>query len=389
MMGSSARRWRWFGLAGVLVVAAVGLVVQVASVYSTDYVDPAGVVITGLLAVCLLLGTVAAVRRGLRRPPLQPLTPAEGGAGNRKASGVLVVDALTVDYGSVRALDGLSFTVGQGEIVALLGPNGAGKTSCVDACCGLRRPAAGRVRLLGADVAAGGRAMRSLIGVVPQEAALYPELTGRENLALFAALYDLPEPAARVETLLRLVELWERRDTRVSAYSGGMKRRLALARALLHDPPMLFLDEPTLGVDVQGRRAVWDHVLELRAAGRSVLLTTNYLDEAAALCDRVVIIDHGRLVADASPGELRRQAGSTLVLELDGVAPAAAKEIHRVAPSACVDVDGSLVRVRLTDPSLAGPVVEAASLAGPVRGLRTEEATLDEVFLSLTGRGVR
>jgi ABC-2 type transport system ATP-binding protein len=297
----------------------------------------------------------------------------------------IVLDDVTVRFGARVALDGLSLRVGRGEVVGLLGPNGAGKTTTVDVCCGLRKPDSGRASILGLDAASGGTELRRRIGVVPQESGLYPELTAVEHLRLFAALYGTPR--ARIDEVLALVGLTERRKGRVGTYSGGMKRRLALARALLHDPPVLFLDEPTLGVDVHGRRALWDHVDRLQAEGRSVLLTTNYLEEATALCDRVVIVDEGRVLADESPDTLRRRSGSVLVLTTGQP-----KETARAVATACgveATADGETVRVPLVRDDLAAPAVAAASAVAPVLAVRTEEPSLEEVFLRLTGRGLR
>lgn len=303
------------------------------------------------------------------------------------AAAVIVVDDVTVRYGTRTALDRVSFRVGRGEIVALLGPNGAGKTTTVDVCCGLRKPDAGQASILGWSSTSPGRQLRRSIGVVPQETGLYPELTAAEYLRLFAAMYNLKHSSARVEELLGLMGLWERRNTRVAGFSGGMKRRLALARALLHNPPVLFLDEPTLGVDVQGRRALWDHVTGLRDEGRSVLLTTNYLEEATALCNRVVILDEGIVLADASPAELRGQRGTTLILETpqpDIVAAALQAPFHLP-----VDIDNGRVVVSLASDDQAADVVRIAASIADITAIRTELPTLEDVFLNLTGRGLR
>jgi ABC-type multidrug transport system ATPase subunit len=294
----------------------------------------------------------------------------------------LVVDGVTVRFGATLALDGVSFRVGRGEIVGLLGPNGAGKTTAVDVCCGLRKPTSGTARVLGLDARHGGAELRRRIGVVPQDSGLYPELTANEHLDLFAALYGVKDKRRRAE-VLDLLGLADRAKSRVGTYSGGMKRRLALARALLHDPPVLFLDEPTLGVDVHGRRALWDHVARLRDEGRSVLLTTNYLDEATALCDRVVIVDRGRVVADERPDTLRRQSGTTLVLDVED--PAEAANAISTATQADARVVDGAVRVTLPRNDLAAVAVSAAQRVTGVRGIRTEEPSLDEVFLRLTG----
>jgi ABC-2 type transport system ATP-binding protein len=294
-------------------------------------------------------------------------------------------------YGGRSGIERLSFVVGRGEVVGLLGPNGAGKTTAVNLACGLLRPEEGEVRLFGHDpVGPAGRSARRRLGVVPQDSTLYPELTALEQLRLWAALQGLRRPGARIEEVLRLVELWERRGDRVSTYSGGMRRRLALGRALLHDPHALLLDEPTLGVDIHGRRVLWDRIAELRDQGRSILLTTNYLEEAAALCDRIVIIDRGLVVTTGSPADLRASIGGTrVVLTCDGRAAVVAEalERHPAVSSATVRVDE--VDVRLADDRDSGDVIAAASAAGHVGRVRIEQPTLEDVFLALTGAGVR
>jgi ABC-type multidrug transport system ATPase subunit len=230
------------------------------------------------------------------------------------------------------------------------------------------------------------REVRRRLGLVPQESGLYLDLTPRENLRLFARMYDVPQAGARIDELLELFALTARSRDQVGQLSGGMRRRLALARALLHDPPVLLLDEPTLGVDVHGRRVLWDHISALREGGRAIVVATNYLDEAAELCDRVAILDEGRLLADASPADLRR-ASTTLVLETDAPEELARDlaELHGLL----ADADGSSVRVKLDGHDDLGPVLAAASGHGAVRAVRMEERTLEDVFLSLTGRGPR
>ena len=297
---------------------------------------------------------------------------------------------VAVSYGRNRALDGVSFEVARGEIFGLLGPNGAGKSTTVDVCCGLRKPTGGSATVLGFDVASAARQARAGIGVVPQESGLYNELTPLEHLDLAAAMYGVRSGRARSRELLTMMGLWERRREPVSRYSGGMRRRVALARALLHDPAVLFLDEPTLGVDVQGRRALWDHVLQLRDQGKSVLLTTNYLDEATALCDRVAILDHGRILACAPPAELRHQTGGlTVVLGCNGDGPAIAHALKDRADVLDVVPGEHELRVRLRRDDAAAAVVAAATAAGAVTTMTTESPSLEDVFLSLTGRGLR
>ena len=202
---------------------------------------------------------------------------------DRQTGAAVDVIDVTCTFGRVHALNGLSLRVPTGTVVGIVGPNGAGKTTLIDVICGLVRPSSGIVRVLGEDVRARGAALRGRIGVLPQETALYDELTPEQNLRFAAALYDVPRPAARIAEVLELVGLSGRARDRVRGFSGGMQRRVAIARALLHNPPLLILDEPTVGVDVEARHQIWAHIRSLRAGGRTVVLTTNYLDEAEAL----------------------------------------------------------------------------------------------------------
>lgn len=198
-------------------------------------------------------------------------------------------------FGPLQAVDQLTLSVEQGEIFGLLGPNGSGKTTTINLISGLSTPTSGDVQVMGYDVRRHARRIRQMLGAVPQETALYEELSAWDNLDFHADLFGMlrKEKKARIMQMLELVQLQERKGSRVSTFSGGMKRRLALARALLHDPHLLYLDEPTLGVDVQSRRAIWDYILSLRDQGKTVLITTNYLEEAQALCERIAILDHG------------------------------------------------------------------------------------------------
>src|SRR5947208_11430023 len=222
---------------------------------------------------------------------------------------------LCKDFGAFRAVDHLSLTVQQGEIFGLLGPNGSGKTTTINMISGLSVPTSGEVRVMGYDVRHQTRQVRGILGSIPQETALYEELTAWDNMDFHADLFGVPrrEKKERIVRLLELVQLLDRKASRVSTFSGGMKRRLAIARALLHDPLLVYLDEPTLGVDVQARRAIWDYCLSLRDQGKTVLITTNYLEEAQTLCERLAIIDHGKLVTLDTPDHLKQTYGGTIV----------------------------------------------------------------------------
>src|SRR5215472_15666420 len=199
------------------------------------------------------------------------------------------------------AVSQLNLEEARGQVFGLLGPNGSGKTTTINMISGLIPPTSGAITILGMNVVARRtrRQVRQVLGVVPQETALYNELSAQANMAFHAELYRIPrhEKAERIAALLRLVSLADRADSRVWTFSGGMKRRLAIARARLHDPEVIILDEPTLGVDVQARAAIWGYISDLRAQGKTILLTTNMLEEAQELCDQLAIIDHGKLVA--------------------------------------------------------------------------------------------
>jgi len=318
-----------------------------------------------------------------------------------KLSGALISDSTTPEaatlvdvagvscsFGRVRALDGLSLRVLQGTVVGIVGPNGAGKTTLIDVICGLIRPDLGTVRVLGQDVAANASAVRAQIGVLPQETALYDEVTPLQNLRFAAALYSIRRPESRITEVLELVGLNSRRNDVVRGFSGGMKRRLAIARALLHDPPLLILDEPTVGVDIEARHQIWAHVRSLRAGGRTVVLTTNYLDEAEALCDRVAILRAGKLIAEDTPAALEERTGRCLELECweQGAAKLYQRfQNHRGVLRAEI-VDFGL-RVYLAVDVSPEDILHEARAVCPIEGFRTRSPDLAEVFRALTAGG--
>jgi len=223
----------------------------------------------------------------------------------------IVIDNLTKKFEDVTALDGLSLEIGKGELFGLLGPNGAGKTTIINVLCGLLEPTSGSASVGGYNVQEDSERVKELIGVCTQETAVFPYLTGRENVQLFGNLYAMPKEKLRRNTdeLLQKMSLTEDADRRVGKYSGGMRRRINLIMALVHDPEIAFLDEPTVGMDPQSRHAVWGFIRELKQKGRTVILTTHYMEEAEELCDRVGIIDHGKLIALGSPGQLKEKFG--------------------------------------------------------------------------------
>jgi ABC-2 type transport system ATP-binding protein len=219
--------------------------------------------------------------------------------------------------GGKNVLKGVNLNVRRGEIMGILGRNGAGKTTLLSLISGLRSPSAGEVSVLGQTMPAHGSAFRKKMGFVLQEDALYQELTLFENLKFSASLYDVDHPVEKIEEVIDILGLADRRDQVVSTLSGGLKRRTAIARAFLHDPELYIIDEPTLGVDADARHAVWAYLRLLRSRKRTVMVATNYLDEALALCDRVAVIEGGRVLAIEEPKELVRRTGSCIDLECD------------------------------------------------------------------------
>ena len=225
------------------------------------------------------------------------------------------VIGLTKNFGPLTAVDHISFQVEEGEVFGFLGPNGAGKTTTINILCTLMRPTAGTARVAGYDVATQRNAVRQSIGLVFQDPSVDDQLTAYENLQFHAHVYNVPggERAQRIEEVLRVVELWDRRDAIVRTFSGGMKRRLEIARGILHHPSVLFLDEPTLGLDPQTREHVWEYILELqRAHGITIFMTTHYMDEAEH-CHRIAIIDQGKIVALDTPDALKGMVGVDIV----------------------------------------------------------------------------
>jgi len=224
----------------------------------------------------------------------------------------IVIDNITKKFEDVTAVDGLSLTVEKGELFGFLGPNGSGKTTTINMLCGLLEPTTGSAKICGYDIRKETNNVKELIGVSPQETAVYPALTGKENIELFASLHTMPKEKLRrnVDELLKKLSLQDQSKRRAGKYSGGMMRRINLAMALVHDPEIAFLDEPTVGMDPQSRQAVWDFIRELKTRNKTVLLTTHYMEEAEGLCDRIGIIDHGKLIALGTPQQLKRQFNS-------------------------------------------------------------------------------
>jgi lipooligosaccharide transport system ATP-binding protein len=296
---------------------------------------------------------------------------------------------LTKRFGGFTAVDGVDFDVAPGESFGFLGPNGAGKTCTMRMIAAVSPVTAGTLRVLGMDPAVDGPRIRARLGVVPQQDTLDMELTVRENLLIYGRYFDLPRPIIRqrVDELLDFVQLAERSDDQVEPLSGGMKRRLTIARSLVNEPDLLLLDEPTTGLDPQARHLLWDRLYGLKQKGVTLVLTTHYMDEAEQLCDRLVVMDKARIVAEGSPRELIERYATREVLEM------------RFPVGAQASLDGGLEGLgerveRLPDRVLVyADDGEAASEQAHARGLRPEmvlvrRSSLEDVFLRLTGRSL-
>ena len=292
-------------------------------------------------------------------------------------------------YGELEAVRGIELDVHPGEIFGFLGPNGAGKSTTISILCTLIRSTAGVAEVAGYDVMRDPAAVRSRIGLVFQDPSLDGQLTGRENLEFHAFLYGLPAQLRkeRIDTALAMVELTDRQGSAVMQYSGGMRRRLEIARGILHYPQVLFLDEPTLGLDPQTRNHIWKYIHELRKReGITIFMTTHYMDEAE-LCDRIAIIDAGRIAALGTPAQLKSMVGGDVVTIATPDAAAAADALRSAFALEPAVEDGT-IRVEVPDAAAFMPEL-FASLHVPVTSVASRRPSLDDVFLKLTGHGLR
>jgi ABC-2 type transport system ATP-binding protein len=304
--------------------------------------------------------------------------------------------------GGVKALDSLSLSVQRGELVALLGPNGAGKSTAVKTITGILKPTSGSVKVAGLEVSGNLDRVREILGFMPQETALYGDLTARETLEYHAVLYGVAknEVDQRVARMLEIAGLTERKDDLVRTYSGGMKRRLALVRSILHDSELLILDEMSLGVDVQSRNLIWNQVRKLKEEGRTILFCTNYMDEAEALADRVIIIDNGRVVVSGTTGELKQAHVGNYLIELSLVGLEADQGSEWLSAQLKMSVE------KVSNPLDGGPRTvwiqsqsghsDLPTVIGTLTGLGLQvkqaslrEPSLGDVFLAVTGSKLR
>jgi len=298
------------------------------------------------------------------------------------------VKALSKRYGDLAAVDGISFSVEEGEIFGVLGPNGAGKTTTVETIEGLRKPDSGDVRVCGIDALREPGRIKELIGVQLQTTSLYDQIRVKEAVDLFGGYYRKAIPTA---TLLEEVSLTDKRDSYVSELSGGQKQRLALALALVNDPGVLFLDEPTTGLDPQARRNVWGTIIGLKQKGKTIILTTHYMEEAEELCRRVAIMDHGIIIALDTPGALIAGAGLDSRIELDRPPDTLRSLIRRADLPVQISEDGDklLLHTRRSSQILKEITRMAAEHDIDLGSISVQKATLEDVFLTLTGRQLR
>jgi ABC-2 type transport system ATP-binding protein len=309
---------------------------------------------------------------------------------------VIKVEGLTKVYNNtLTAVDHINFSVKRGEIFGFLGPNGAGKTTTISMLITVTKPTSGKALILGGDIANQSMAVRSAIGVVPQEYTADEDLTGQENIMLYADLYGIPRDVSkkRVVELLKLVELTAFKDKKVRTYSGGMRRRLELACGLINRPQVLFLDEPTLGLDVQTRAATWNYVKMLKKEfGMTLFLTTHYLEEADALCDRIAIIDHGKIIVTGTPAELKDSLGGDIItLSIQNLAHDITDLISKVEGVKEVKKENGEYTIKSSNGELTAPlIIEALRKNGHVvTKLSLTKPTLNEVYLQYTGRSMR
>ncbi|HKD76147.1 MAG TPA: ABC transporter ATP-binding protein, partial [Ktedonobacterales bacterium] len=305
------------------------------------------------------------------------------------SAAVIAVSNLVKRYGKFTAVNGISFTVRQGEIFGFLGPNGAGKTTTLEIIEGIRAQDGGEVNVLGLDVRRHRRTVQARIGVQLQATTLFPELTVQELIALFGSFYPHP---LKTDELIREVALEEKADTRPPDLSGGQRQRLALALALVNDPAVLFLDEPTTGLDPQSRRMLWDTIARLRERGKAIVLTTHFMDEAQALCDRIAIIDHGQIIAQDTPAGLIGLLNASSTIECTITGTGIDESALRALPGVTAVRSGAerlLLYTGSSEDTLIALLRLAATHEVKIDHLQIHAPTLEDVFLQLTGRQLR
>ncbi|NMB92070.1 MAG: ATP-binding cassette domain-containing protein [Parcubacteria group bacterium] len=303
---------------------------------------------------------------------------------------IIQVENLRKKYGAIKAVDGISFTVKRGEIFGFLGPNGAGKTTTINILCTLNQPSSGVVYINNYNVVAHPDKVRSFIGLVFQDVTLDDHLTAEENLYLHAMLYGISRKdfTQRKIEVLKICELWDWRKHKVHDFSGGMKRRLEIARSLIAQPKILFLDEPTIGLDPQTRKKVWDYIFNIRKKKDiTIFLTTQYLNEAES-CDRVAIIDHGKIIASDTPENLKKMVGGDIITIKTEDNDSAEEEFHQKFPQYNIKKIGKELKIEIDKGNEFLPVL-VENLNAKIISMELRRPTLEDVFLELTGRQIR
>jgi ABC-2 type transport system ATP-binding protein len=313
------------------------------------------------------------------------VTPAE-------QNSIISASALTKQYGDVRAVDNVSLEILRSEIFGILGPNGAGKTTTLEMIEGLRQPDSGTITVAGFDVATDPNRVKQRIGIQLQSTSLFEHLTVRELVALFAALYGANDSRERVTDLLGTVSLVEKAEEQAQLLSGGQQQRLSIALALVNDPDVVFLDEPTTGLDPQARRNLWDLIETIRGQGKTIVLTTHYMEEAELLCDRVAIMDQGRIIQCDTPANLVAKLGLSATITADVSGESLARSTLDEIPAVTdVQLDGSRLTIHTTNlPQTMSALMDSVRTAGSnLEQLSTSRPTLEDVFLHYTGRALR
>jgi ABC-2 type transport system ATP-binding protein len=334
---------------------------------------------------------LSAVPRAVLATPILQSEPLRTSAAGRFAA--VRVDRLRKSYGPIEAVAGLSFEINAGEVFGLLGPNGAGKTTTISVLATRLRPSAGDAVIFGHSVRANANAVRRMIGVVSQDVAVYPTLTAAENVRFFGRMYDVPKTQLedRIDELLQLVGLDGRRDDYVNTFSGGMKRRLNLAMSLVHRPKLILLDEPTVGVDPHSRKNIFEIVRHLRDAGTAILYTTHYMEEAERLCDRLGIMDEGKIIAMGTLDVLLANLGCAEVIEVRGLPPGTDLSGLQTAAGVCrLESQNGTARLFVTSAArVLGPLHQAIARYSERVYVEIAPLSLENLFLQLTGKELR
>ncbi len=309
---------------------------------------------------------------------------------------IIEAKGLCKSFGSFQAVKCIDLEVKKGEIFGFLGPNGAGKSTTINMLTTMLSPTSGTAKVVGYDVVKEEAEVRENIGIVPQEILLEAQLSARQNLEFYGKLYHMDRKVMgeRIPELLKMAELESRADDQVKTFSGGMKRRLEIAKAFLHRPAIIIMDEPTIGLDIQTRMVIWDKIRELNRAGITIFMTTHYLDEADLLCDRIAIMDHGEIKAIGTPEELKHSIGKDTVIEVEFTGPQEKflKEIDKLCEKATVTENhGHMVKFTCKDPVNAiKKIIDHATHAGvKLDKVSMHEPSLDDVFVHYTGRAIR